>query len=191
MLEYVTIGYNVLEGVIAIGAGLIASSVALIGFGIDSGIEVAASTLLVWRLVSDADPARREKTERRALKGIGVLFLLLAAYVTFESVSALWTKETPDASIVGIALAAASVVTMPLIARAKRRVATQISSRALRAEAVQTQLCAYLSAILLAGLGLNALFGWWWADPVAALAMVPIMISEGREALRGEECTCH
>jgi divalent metal cation (Fe/Co/Zn/Cd) transporter len=190
-LEYLTIAYNVLEGVIAIAAGLVASSIALIGFGLDSGIEVAASALLVWRLLSDVDPKQREKSERRALTGIGVLFLLLAAYVTFESASALWTRESPQASPVGIALAAASMAVMPLLARAKRRVASKISSRALRAEAVQTQLCAYLSAILLGGLALNALFGWWWADSLAALAMVPIMISEGREALRGEECSCH
>lgn len=191
LLEYLTIGYNVLEGTIAIAAGVVAGSIALIGFGIDSGIEVTASALLVWRLLSDADVKRREIMENRALKAIGVLFMLLAAYVTIESVTALWAREIPEASPVGIALAAASVIVMPLLGRAKRRVATQISSRALRAEAVQTQLCAYLSAILLAGLALNALFGWWWADPVAALAMVPIMIREGREALRGEECSCH
>jgi divalent metal cation (Fe/Co/Zn/Cd) transporter len=128
--------------------------------------------------------------ERRSLQLIGVLFLLLATYVTIESGLSLWNREEPRSSLAGILLAAASVIVMPLLARAKRGVAAQIASRALHAEAVQTELCAWLSAILLVGLVLNALFGWWWADPIAALAMVPIMIAEGREALRGEACSC-
>jgi divalent metal cation (Fe/Co/Zn/Cd) transporter len=190
LLEGATVGYNVAEGVIALAAGTIAGSVALIGFGIDSGIEVAASLLLLWRLGADLDPVRRERVERRSLQLIGVLFLLLAAYVTVESGLSLWNREEPRSSLAGILLAAASVIVMPLLARAKRGVAAKIASRALRAEAVQTELCAWLSAILLAGLVLNALFGWWWADPIAALAMVPIMVTEAREALRGEACSC-
>jgi divalent metal cation (Fe/Co/Zn/Cd) transporter len=190
LLEGATVGYNVAEGVIALAAGTIAGSVALIGFGIDSGIEVAASLLLLWRLAADLDPLRRERVERRSLQLIGVLFLLLATYVTIESGLSLWNREEPRSSLAGILLAAASVIVMPLLARAKRGVAAQIASRALHAEAVQTELCAWLSAILLVGLVLNALFGWWWADPIAALAMVPIMIAEGREALRGEACSC-
>ena len=184
-LEYLTIAYNSLEGVIAVGAGLIAGSVALVGFGFDSAIEVFASLLLVWRLHAG------EKAEKRALQLVGVSFMILATYVTFDAAKSLLRREAPDESFVGIALAALSVVVMPLLVRAKRRVATIINSRAMHAEATQTQLCMVLSAILLAGLGLNALLGWWWADPVAALVMVPIIANEGREALRGEECTCH
>ncbi len=184
LLEYATIGYNVLEGVIAIAAGAAAGSIALIGFGIDSGIEVLASVLLVWRLHAGA------RAEKRALQLVGVSFLLLAAYVAFDAGKSLFLRETPEASPVGIVLAAASVVIMPLLVRAKRKVADAIQSRAMHAEATQTQLCAYLSAILLAGLALNAAFGLWWADPLAALAMVPIIANEGREALKGEECGC-
>lgn len=185
MLEWATIAYNVLEGVIAIGAGVVASSIALIGFGIDSGIEVLASALLVWRLHAG------EKAEKRALQLVGISFLLLAAYVAFDSAKALVQREAPEVSVPGIVLAAASVAIMPMLARAKRRVAEAIGSRAMTAEAKQTELCMWLSAILLAGLGLNAAIGWWWADPVAALAMVPIIANEGREALRGDPCTCH
>lgn len=184
VLELLTIGYNLLEGVIAVGAGLVAGSVALVGFGFDSGIEVFASALLVWRLHAG------EKMEKRALQLVGISFLVLAAWVTFDAGRSLYTREAPDESRIGIALAALSVVVMPLLVRAKRRVADAIGSRAMHAEATQTQLCMYLSAILLAGLGLNALFGWWWADPVAALVMVPIIANEGREALRGETCEC-
>lgn len=184
VLEYLTIAYNLLEGVIAVGAGVVAGSIALVGFGFDSGIEVFASLLLVWRLHAGA------KTEKRALQLVGVSFLVLAAYVTFDSVKALLLREMPEESAIGIALAAISVVVMPLLVRAKRRVADAIGSRAMHAEATQTQLCMYLSAILLAGLGLNALAGWWWADPVAALVMVPIIANEAREALRGETCDC-
>ena len=185
LLEYLTIAYNSLEGVIAVGAGIVAGSIALVGFGFDSAIEVFASLLLVWRLHAG------EKAEKRALRLVGVSFLVLAAWVTFDAAKSLIRREAPEESIVGIVLAALSVVIMPLLVHAKRTVAHAINSRAMLAEAKQTQLCMYLSAILLAGLGLNALAGWWWADPVAALVMVPIIGNEGREALRGDECTCH
>lgn len=185
LLEYLTIAYNSLEGVIAVGAGIVAGSVALVGFGFDSAIEVFASLLLVWRLHAG------EKAEKRALQLVGVSFLVLAAYVAFDATKSLIGRDAPDESIVGIALAALSVVVMPLLVHAKRNVARAINSRAMLAEAKQTQLCMYLSVILLAGLGLNAALGWWWADPVAALVMVPIIGNEGREALRGEECSCH
>ena len=185
ILEYLTIAYNSLEGVIAVGAGLVAGSIALVGFGFDSAIEVVASILLVWRLHAG------EKAEKRALQLVGISFLVLAAYVTFDAVKALVRHEAPEESLVGIVLAALSVIVMPLLVHAKRNVARAIDSRAMLAEARQTQLCMYLSVILLAGLGLNALAGWWWADPVAALVMVPIIGNEGREALRGDECTCH
>ena len=153
-------------------------------------IEVSSGGILLWRLRSDRDEARRESTERRALKLVGVSFLLLAAYVAGEAVKTLWFKDAPERSPIGIALAAVSLVVMPLLARAKRRVASSISSRALHADSRQTDLCAYLSAILLGGLVLNAALGWWWADPVAGLVMTPIIINEGREALRGEGCAC-
>ncbi|HEY3286348.1 MAG TPA: cation transporter [Gemmatimonadaceae bacterium] len=193
-LNLATLGYNSLEGVVAIAAGTAAGSVALIGFGIDSGIELTASCIALWRLGADADHARRDRAERTAHRLIGALFMALALYVLVDAGLALWQREAPSESPVGIALAAASVLIMPLLARAKRRVGIALGSRALTAEATQTSLCMWLSVILLAGLLLNAVLGWWWADPVAALAMVPIIAKEGFEGLRGEPpCTdcCH
>jgi divalent metal cation (Fe/Co/Zn/Cd) transporter len=188
LLEYLTVGYNSLEGVIAIAAGLLAGSIALVGFGFDSAIEVISGMTLLWRLHSDADESMRERIEQRAIRIVGVSFLLLAAYVTVDAANALLRQEAPDESIVGIVLAAVSLVIMPLLVRAKRRVARAIESHALDADATQTQICTYLSAILLGGLLLNATLGWWWADPVAALVMVPIIVREGLEGLRGERC---
>lgn len=191
-LEYFTVGYNSLEGVIAIAAGLFAGSIALVGFGFDSVIEVISGCALLWRLYGDADESRRERLEQHALRIVGVSFFLLGAYVTYDAVQSLVRREAPEESIVGIVLAAVSVVVMPLLVRAKRRVARSIGSRALNADATQTQICTYLSAILLGGLVLNAVFGWWWADPLAALVMVPIIVKEGWEAVRGEHCDdCH
>jgi divalent metal cation (Fe/Co/Zn/Cd) transporter len=187
-LNLLTLGYNALEGVVAIAAGSVAGSVALIGFGIDSGIELTASCVALWRLSADADHARRERAERIAHRIIGALFIVLALYVTVDASLALWNRDAPKESPVGIALAAASVLVMPLLARAKRRVGIALGSRALTAEAAQTSLCMWLSAILLAGLAVNAVLGWWWADPVAALAMVPIIAREGIEGLRGKAC---
>jgi divalent metal cation (Fe/Co/Zn/Cd) transporter len=191
-LEYLTIGWNLLEGVVAVGAGLAAGSAALVGFGFDSFIESLSGGALVWRLRSDEDSERREAI---ALRLVGVSFLILAAYVAFDAGKSLLARAPPEASYVGIALSALSLVVMPLLARAKRRVAADLNSRALKADSRQTDICAYLSAILLGGLLLNALFGWWWADPVAALVMVPIIAKEGVEALRGETCcdegSCH
>ena len=184
---WLTLGYNSLEGVIALASGLLAGSVALVGFGVDSFIELGAGTAALWRLGMDEDPARREHAERITLRIVGVLFLALAAYVAIDAALALYAREAPDESRVGIVLAAASLVVMPLLARGKRRVATALGSRALRSEAQQTQLCTYLSAILLAGLALNATLGWWWADPLAALVMVPIIAREGVEGLRGND----
>jgi divalent metal cation (Fe/Co/Zn/Cd) transporter len=188
LLEYATVGYNSLEGVIAIGAGLLAGSVALVGFGFDSVIEVISGLTLLWRLNADVDEERRERVEQRALRIVGISFLLLAAYVTFDAGKSLLRREAPDESIVGIIIAALSLVIMPLLVRDKRRVATAIGSKALDADATQTLLCTYLSAILLGGLLLNATIGWWWADPVAALVMVPIIVREGLEGVRGERC---
>ena len=192
-LELLTIGWNSLEAIIAVGFGLIAGSIALVGFGFDSVIEVSSGVALLWRLSLDADPERRERIEATTLRIVGVTFFVLAAYVAYEAVTALWNREPPSASYAGIALAALSLIVMPILARAKRRVASQIQSKALQADSRQTDICAYLSAILLGGLVLNAAFGLWWADPVAALIMVPIIVKEGKEAVKGETCcdSCH
>lgn len=193
-LEYFTIVYNSLEGLIALAAGLMAGSIALVGFGVDSVIEVTSGVALVWRLHSDADESRRERIEQITLRIVGVCFLLLAAYVSYDSIKSLIWREGPRESVPGIILAIASLIVMPLLVRAKRKVARGINSAALMADSKQTELCTYLSAILLAGLLLNALIGWWWADPVAALIMVPIIVKEGVEGLRGESCcddACH
>jgi divalent metal cation (Fe/Co/Zn/Cd) transporter len=188
-LEYLTIGWNSLEAVVAIGAGLLAGSIALVGFGVDSVIETSSGAILLWRLFSG------EHRERLALRLVGISFIALAIYVVIDAVKSLITREPPQASYAGIAIAALSLVVMPLLARAKRGVASKLNSRAMQADSRQTDICAYLSAILLGGLILNALLGWWWADPVAALVMVPIIAREGIDALRGETCcsegTCH
>jgi len=188
MLEYFTITYNSLEGLIAVVAGLMAGSIALVGFGFDSLIEVTSGAALVWRLHSDADESRRERVEAITLRIVGVCFLLLAAYVSYDSIKSLIWREHPRESIPGIVLAIASLIVMPLLVRAKRKVARGINSAALMADSKQTELCTYLSAILVGGLLLNALLGWWWADPFAALIMVPIIAKEGIEGLRGETC---
>jgi len=195
LLNWVTIAYNVIEAVIAIGAGVVAGSVALVGFGLDSVIEVTASGAAQWRLRADFDAPRRERVERATLRIIGWSFLALAGYVVYDSVDALVGREAPERSVVGLLLLALSAIVMPILARAKRRVARDMTSRALEAEATQTSLCAYLSVIALAGVAANALLGWWWADPVAALAMVPIIAKEGIEGARGEahcadDCCC-
>lgn len=187
-LNYVTIGYNLLEAVISIVAGLVAGSVALVGFGFDSAIEVTAAGAAQWRLRADLDPARRTRVEGVTLRVIGWSFLALGAYILYDSGTTLWYREHPARSITGVVILVLSVVIMPLLARAKRRVARGLSSRALEADATQTSLCAWLSAIALAGVLLNAVAGWWWADPVAALAMVPIIAMEGVEGIRGESC---
>jgi divalent metal cation (Fe/Co/Zn/Cd) transporter len=187
-LEYFTIAYNSLEGLIALIAGLMAGSIALVGFGFDSLIEVTSGAALLWRLHSDADESQRERMEAITLRIVGVCFLLLAAYVSYDSIKSLIWREDARESIPGIVLAIASLIVMPLLVRAKRKVARSIKSAALMADSKQTELCTYLSAILLGGLLLNALLGWWWADPVAALIMVPIIVKEGIEGLRGETC---
>ena len=191
VLNYATIGYNVLEALVSIVAGLVAGSVALVGFGFDSAIEVTAAVAAQWRLRADLDATRRERVEHLTVRTIGWSFLALAAYVAWESGRTLWLREAPERSIAGMVILVLSVIVMPLLARAKRRVARGLASRALEADARQTSLCAYLSVIALAGVAMNALLGSWWADPVAALAMVPIIVREGLEGVRGEECTDH
>jgi divalent metal cation (Fe/Co/Zn/Cd) transporter len=185
LLNYVTLGYNSFEGLIAIAAGLTAGSIALVGFGLDSVIEVSASLAALWRLYRDTDERHRARAEQATLRIVGALFLALATYVTVDATQALYTRTAPEESIVGIVLAALSLAVMPLLAREKRRVALALGSGALVAEARQTLFCTYLSAILLGGLLLNAAVGWWWADPLAALLMVPIIAKEGLEGIRG------
>jgi divalent metal cation (Fe/Co/Zn/Cd) transporter len=184
-LNYSTLGYNSLEGLVAIAAGLTAGSIALVGFGLDSLIEVSASLAALWRLYRDNDERHRARAELVTLRIIGALFLALAAYVAMDALQALYTRTAPDESVVGIVLAALSLGVMPLLARAKGRVALALGSGALVAEARQTIFCTYLSAILLVGLLLNATVGWWWADPAAALVMVPFIAKEGLDGLRG------
>ena len=194
-LEYFTIAWNSLEGLVAILSGLIAGSIALVGFGFDSLIEVTSGAALLWRLSADVNEEKRERIEAVTLRIVGVCFMALAIYVSYDSITALLHRESPERSVPGIALAIASLIAMPLLARAKRRVARGINSGAMFADARQTDFCVYLSAILLGGLLLNALLGWWWADPVAAIVMAPIIGKEGVEALRGKTCcdetSCH
>jgi divalent metal cation (Fe/Co/Zn/Cd) transporter len=185
VLNTVTIAYNVVEAVLALLLGGLAGSVALVGFGVDSVIEVSASLAARWRLHADLTPSRREYAERRTLRLVGWSFLALGGYVAYEAVESLVLQEAPRATWWGTTLAALSVVIMPLLARAKRRVAVALGSGALAAEATQTNICAWLSLIVLIGLAANALAGWWWADPVAALAMVPIIAYEGVQGARG------
>jgi divalent metal cation (Fe/Co/Zn/Cd) transporter len=184
-LEYFTIGYNSLEGLLSIVAGLIAGSDSLVGFGLDSAIEVASGTALLWRLHHDLNPTRREQVERTVLRIVGGCFIALAAYIVYECGSTLLRHEAPERSIPGILIAGLSIMVMPLLARAKRRVAAGVGSGAMHADSRQTDFCMYLSAILLGGLLLNALIGWWWADPVAGLVMVPIIAKEGVDGIRG------
>jgi divalent metal cation (Fe/Co/Zn/Cd) transporter len=187
-LQYATMAWNAAECGVALAAGFVAGSIALVGFGFDSAIEVTSGLAALWRLWRDADEARREASERRALQIIGVCFLLLAAYVLYDATAALAGGKAPEHSTVGIVLAALSLIVMPLLVHYKRRVANRLRSGALEAEARQTRVCAYLSAILLVGLGLNAWLGYWWADPLAGVAMVPIIAWEGIEAVRGRTC---
>jgi len=184
LLSYATICYNSLEAIGSLIAGLLSGSVALVGFGIDSVIEVIASVAAQWRLRTDADLSRRAKSEVLTLRIVGWCFVALAAYVTVDGLKSLYLAEEPDRSWFGLIVLALSVIVMPALAWAKRRVAIKMRSSALEAEAKQTSLCAYLSVIALGGVGLNALLGWWWADPVAALAMVPIIVREGLHGLR-------
>lgn len=182
-LEYFTITWNVIEAVVAIGAGIVAGSIALVGFGFDSSIEGFAASVVIWQLRGAQD----EEQERRALKLIAVTFFVLAAYVIFESVRDLVTSSEPETSGIGIAVAVVSIIVMPTLGFAKKRLAEQMGSSVLRADAAETFLCSWLSVILLVGLVLNATVGWWWADPVAALGIAWLALREGREAWEGEE----
>ncbi len=183
LLAWIGLGWHGIEASVAIAAGVIAGSVALVGFGADSVIELAAGLVVLWRLAST-----RAITERRAQQMIAVSFYLLSAYVAVEAILSLAAGDRPAVSWVGIGLAALTLATMPALARAKARVADGLESSATKSESRQTMLCAYLSAGLLVGLSLNALLGWWWADPVTALGIAAVAIKEGRNAWRGEAC---
>lgn len=187
LLAWGGIVWHFVEFAIAVGAGVAAGSIALIGFGADSLIEALAGFVVLWLFTGSRVGSAR--AERRAQQLVALTFFVLAAYVGVEAVRTLITAHHPDASWVGIGLAAFTAPTMPLLARAKRRIGSQLSSSAAVQEASQTQLCAYLSVALLVGLGSNALFGWWWADPLTALAIAGVALKEGRESWRGEGCS--
>ena len=184
LLAGASVTYNVVEAVIAVTAGLVAGSVALVGFGLDSIVEVSSGLIILWQFRHPLPESR----ERTALRLMGFSFFGLAAYVTFESIRSLLTGHTPDSSPVGIVLAATSLVVMPFLSWAQRRTGRALGSNAVVADSTQTLLCTYLSAVLLAGLVLNATVGWYWADPVAGLVIAAVAVKEGREAWRGEGC---
>lgn len=193
-LEYLTVGWNLAEGVIAIAAALTAESVVLMAFGLDSFVESTSGAILIWRLLAEAGSrtsADVERLDRRAHRLVGVSLFALAAFVGVHAAHSLWTREQPEPSVVGIVLTGVSVMVMLFLARAKRRVAARLQSRALEADAFQTTACWWLSLVALGGIALNAAFGWWWADPVAALLVVVLIVREAREAWRGDTCECH
>lgn len=191
ILVVLTIVYNVAEAMVAVFTGYTSESIALIGFGFDSLLEVSAAALMLWRLIEQVKHQNDEAVERAETtvhRFVGFTFLLLAAYIAYDAGTTLWHQARPDETMLGIAIAALSLLIMPLLSCGKIRAAKEINSAALRAEAKETIACSILSLILLIGLGLNALFGWWWADPVAALAMIPWLIKEGVAGLKGEGC---
>lgn len=185
-INWFLIIYNIGEAVASIVFGILAKSVALVGFGLDSVIEAAAAGVLIWRLSIHSDDEKEEEGERKALFFVGITFFLLAAYVAYESLSSLLKHEAPHESLPGIIIAVLSILIMPTFGFAKKKIAKQIGSKALEADAMGTIICSYLSGILLIGLALNLICGWWWADPVAGLIMVVFIIKEGWEAV--EEC---
>lgn len=187
-LEVFTVFWNSAEGLVSVFFGLLVGSIALVGFGIDSFIEMSSGLILLWRLQTDRDAAMAERAEATALRLIGLSLLLLGVYVVADATGALLNHEPPAVSPPGIVIAGVSLVVMPLLGYRKRRLAVAINSQALVADSFQTSICTWLSGILLGGLLLNALWGWWWADPLAALAMVPLLFREGLAAFRGDRC---
>jgi len=190
-LEYLTVGWNIIEGVVSVAAAIAAGSVALLGFGIDSFVETTSGLILIWRLRAERharDSEEIERLDQRAHKLVGLSLLLLAAYILFDAAKALTTRERPEPTVVGIAITSLSLAVMWWLALAKRRTARRLGSRALEADSFQTTACFWLSAITLAGIGLNAALGWWWADPLAAIGMTWLLVREGREAWHGEDC---
>lgn len=191
-LEYLTVGWNLVEGVIAVGAALLAGSVAILGFGIDSFVECASAVIMVWRLrverTQRLSEQRLEQLEHRARQLVALSLFMLATYVSFDAADTLYTAARPAFSAVGVALLTVSLAVMLWLARAKRGVARALGSRAMQADAFQTTACWWLSLAALVGVGLNGLFGWWWADPIAALVIAALIVREGREAWRGDAC---
>jgi divalent metal cation (Fe/Co/Zn/Cd) transporter len=183
-LALITIAWNVVEAFVAIVAGAVASSIALVGFGLDSSVEVLSASVIVWQMTRPVP----EEREARALRLIALSFLALAGYVTVQAVIDLAQRHESEASTVGIVLAIASLIVMPLLAGLKRRNGRRLGSTSVVADSSQTLLCTYLSAVLLVGLLLNATVGWWWADPLAAVVIAALALREGREAWRGERC---
>jgi divalent metal cation (Fe/Co/Zn/Cd) transporter len=192
-LELLTVSWNVVEALVSIIAAMAAGSIALLGFGIDSCVETTSGAILIWRLRAERRARDHEQIERldhHARKLVGLSLFLLASYIGFDAAKALWLHERPRPTVLGIAVTTISLLVMWWLARAKRRTAIALNSRALEADSFQTTACFWLSLITLLGIALNAAFGWWWADPVAALGMVPFLVKEGREAWRGEACAC-
>jgi divalent metal cation (Fe/Co/Zn/Cd) transporter len=191
-LEYLTVSWNVVEGVVAVTAAVMAGSVAILGFGIDSFVECLSALVMIWRLRAERDHRlsgeRIEAIEHRARRLVAGSLFLLAAYVTFDAAQTLWSGDRPAFSFVGVVLLSLSMVVMLWLARAKRRVARELGSEAMEADAFQTTACWWLSVAALVGVGLNGLFGFWWADPVAALMIAVLIAREGRDAWRGDEC---
>lgn len=188
LLSYITVGYNIAEGALSILAGVLAGSAALLGFGVDSFFESLSGAVMIWRFRSSdaASEESEEQTEHRAVRLVGVTFILLGAYVLYESVEKLATHEAPDTSLLGIAIAIASIIVMPVLYHAKLRTGEAMGSRSLIADSKETLACSLLSVALLIGLGLNYLLGWWWADPIAGLVIVGYLFKEAREALAGQ-----
>lgn len=186
LLEWFTVAWNVVEAAVAIGVGLVVGSVALVGFGVDSSVEVISAVVLLWRLYRAGPNASAEEqsgAERKALYLVAATFFLLAAYVLYEAIGALLSEEGPEVWTMALVLSVVSILVMPTLAYLKGRTGREIGSRALLADTVETWVCAYLSVALLAAVGLNAAFGWWWADPVGALAMLPVILWQGWETL--------
>ena len=187
-LEYFTVGYNIVEGFVSIGSGIIAGSVALISFGLDSFIESISGGVLIWRLKYNLeDKKKEEEIERKAVKYVAYSFFILAFYVAYEAIKKLYLNEMPEGSLMGIIIASLSIIIMPFLASQKRKVGEKIGSKALVADSKETVACVILSVTLLIGLLFNYFFGWWWADPIASLIIVWFLIKEGRELLEGEE----
>jgi divalent metal cation (Fe/Co/Zn/Cd) transporter len=189
-VEYFTIGWHLLEGAISLAAGISAGSLSLVGFGVDSLVELASGMAVLWRMNVDHNIHHRERNEKLALKLVGWSFIALALYLVVESIVSFVEKKAPEHSAVGIAIAALSLIVMPILSHAKRRIGATLDSAAMCADAKQADFCAYLAAILLAGLLLNYLFSWWWADPIAAIAMALIIGNEGINASTGQAECC-
>ena len=190
-LEHLTVGYNIVEGIIAVIAATAAGSVALLGFGVDSFIESLSGAILIWRLRAESGSstsAAIHALDRKAERWVGVSFFVLAAYIAWEAATSLVEGRRPEITWIGIGLTVVSIAIMWWLGAAKRRAAKELGSRALEADAFQTTVCWWLSLITLGGVGLNAAFGWWWADPVSALGMSALLLREGREAWNGQPC---